>query len=147
LKYKIYLDNCCLNRPFDDQSHPLVRLETEAKLLIQQEIINGNLDLIWSFVLHFENNDNPYLDRAKQILSWEAKATHIITFSDNILLMARKIMSVNIREKDALHISCAIIANSDFFITTDKKLLNKNVTEIAILNPMDFIRRYYNENR
>lgn len=27
---KIYLDNCCLNRPFDDQSNLRVRLESEA---------------------------------------------------------------------------------------------------------------------
>jgi len=28
----IYLDNCCYNRPFDDQSQLRVRLEAEAKL-------------------------------------------------------------------------------------------------------------------
>lgn len=27
---KIYPDNCCLNRPFDDQSNLRVRLESEA---------------------------------------------------------------------------------------------------------------------
>lgn len=26
----VYLDLCCFNRPFDDQSHPRVQLETEA---------------------------------------------------------------------------------------------------------------------
>jgi len=30
-RMKVYLDNCCFNRPFDDQSSPVVRLETEAK--------------------------------------------------------------------------------------------------------------------
>ncbi|MFN0197095.1 MAG: PIN domain protein, partial [Planctomycetaceae bacterium] len=33
---RIYLDNCCFNRPFDDQRQIRVRLETEAKLCIQQ---------------------------------------------------------------------------------------------------------------
>ena len=32
---RVYLDNCCYNRPFDEQTQPSVRLETEAKLLIQ----------------------------------------------------------------------------------------------------------------
>jgi len=32
---RIYLDNCCYNRPFDDQNQLSVRLETEAKLAIQ----------------------------------------------------------------------------------------------------------------
>lgn len=31
-KYKIYLDACCLNRPFDDQTQLQIRLETEAIL-------------------------------------------------------------------------------------------------------------------
>jgi len=30
----IYLDACCLNRPFDDQSQPRVHLESEAVLII-----------------------------------------------------------------------------------------------------------------
>ena len=79
-KTLVYLDVCCFNRPYDDQTHPLVRLETETKLLIQAEIIKGNLDLLWSFMLHYENNDNPFVDRKMQIALWEAKATKIITF-------------------------------------------------------------------
>jgi hypothetical protein len=31
---KIYLDVCCLNRPFDDQTQDRIRLETEAVMLI-----------------------------------------------------------------------------------------------------------------
>jgi hypothetical protein len=58
----VYLDICCFNRPYDDQNQPLIRLETEAKLLIQSEIINNNLRLIWSFILEYENNDNPFHD-------------------------------------------------------------------------------------
>ncbi len=32
----VYLDNCCYNRPYDDQNQPKVYLETQAKLLIQK---------------------------------------------------------------------------------------------------------------
>jgi len=32
---RIYLDNCSFNRPFDDQTQLRIRLETEAKQLIQ----------------------------------------------------------------------------------------------------------------
>jgi hypothetical protein len=31
---RIYLDMCCLKRPFDDQSQPRIRLETEAVLAL-----------------------------------------------------------------------------------------------------------------
>jgi hypothetical protein len=42
---RVYLDNCCFNRPFDDQSSLTVRLETEAKLAIQEMIREGHLSL------------------------------------------------------------------------------------------------------
>ena len=48
---KIYLDNCCFNRPFDDQSQLWIKLESEAKLKIQTDIQAGNLDFVWSYIL------------------------------------------------------------------------------------------------
>ena len=47
-KIKVYLDNCAYNRPFDNQSHIKIILETEAKQHIQQLIINKAIDLIYS---------------------------------------------------------------------------------------------------
>ena len=35
---RLYLDLCCFNRPFDDQSQTRVRLETEAKLALQEHV-------------------------------------------------------------------------------------------------------------
>ena len=46
---KIYLDNCCYNRPFDDQSQMKIHLETQAKLYIQRQIRDGVYDLVWSY--------------------------------------------------------------------------------------------------
>ena len=37
---RIYLDNCSFNRPFDDQSQLKIKLEAEAKLYIQSEVLN-----------------------------------------------------------------------------------------------------------
>ena len=143
LKHLIYLDNCCFNRPYDDQLQPIIRLETEAKLLIQKEILKGKLGLVWSFILHFENSDNPYADRKKQIFLWEDKATAKVIFKQELQTHAETLMSLEIKKKDALHVACALAAKADFLITTDKKLLNKTVNGIIILNPMDFVRRYF----
>ena len=77
---------------------------------------------------------------------WEAKAMDIVVFEESILHRARGLLPLNIKEKDALHISCAIHSNADFFITTDKKLIGKKVDGITILNPIDFLRSYYNAN-
>ena len=42
-KTKVYLDNCCYNRPFDDQSQLIINMETMAKLSIQQDIRENNI--------------------------------------------------------------------------------------------------------
>ena len=49
---RVYLDNCCYNRPFDDQSQLKVRLETEAKLAIQAMMRTGVLEYVWSDACH-----------------------------------------------------------------------------------------------
>ena len=41
---RIYLDMCTFNRPFDDQNQLKIKLETEAKLFIQQGIVDGYYD-------------------------------------------------------------------------------------------------------
>ncbi len=35
---KIYLDNCCFNRPYDNQSFLSISIEAQAKLQIQSLI-------------------------------------------------------------------------------------------------------------
>ena len=57
---RIYLDNCCFNRPFDDQGQIRVRLETEAKLCIQENIRGGALELAWSYIIDSENGSEPF---------------------------------------------------------------------------------------
>ena len=42
---KVYLDNCCYNRPYDDQSQLRISLETQAKLQIQSMIRNKDIEL------------------------------------------------------------------------------------------------------
>jgi len=60
---KIYLDNCCFNRPFDDQSQIKIRIETEAILYIQEKIIDKKFDLVRSYMLDYENSFNPFVEK------------------------------------------------------------------------------------
>ena len=66
----IYLDICCFNRPFDDQSDLIVRLQTEAKLHVQEMIRLGELDLVWSAIMDIENTANPDVNRKVAIADW-----------------------------------------------------------------------------
>ena len=86
---KIYLDNCSFNRPFDSQAQLKVRLETEAKLFIQAKIFAQEIQLVWSYILEYENNNNPYPERKAIILEWKKIATEIIYETNSLLENAR----------------------------------------------------------
>ena len=136
---KIYLDNCTFNRPFDNQSQIKIRLETESKLYIQSGIRERKYSLVWSYMLDYENNDNPYEDKKNAISPWKEIADDYCPSSDDILALGVKIMDYGTRAKDALHIACAVKSGCEYFITTDNRLINKAITNIRIVNPIDFI--------
>lgn len=148
MKGKLYLDNCCFNRPYDDQSSLTTYLEAEAKLFIQKEILLGHYELVGSYILDFENSVNPYDDRRTAIGGWRDIAVLDIDVSEKIVELANRIKLKGVKRKDSLHLACAITAKCQYFLTTDKKLLNKNFDEIIIINPLDFVREMevYNEN-
>jgi predicted nucleic acid-binding protein len=89
--------------------------------------------------LEFENMQNPYEDRHSAILDWKAISTVHCVETEAILLFAESLYALGIKVKDALHISCAVHSKADYFLTTDKKLLNKPIPEIKIVNPIMFI--------
>lgn len=51
---KIYLDNCCYNRLFDDRSNIKNYLEREAVLIIMQKAYDGEVEIIGSDILDIE---------------------------------------------------------------------------------------------
>jgi len=147
---KIYLDICCYNRPFDEQNNDLILLETEAKLIIQNNIKNGTYAFVWSFMLSSENDENPSDDKREIINSWGMLADEYCAASEDILSNAKQYMRLGLKHKDAIHLACAVKHKCDYFITTDKKLITKNnkINEINIVNPMVFIleTEEFNEN-
>ncbi|MBN2444378.1 MAG: PIN domain-containing protein [Spirochaetales bacterium] len=141
-KIRLYLDNCCFNRPYDHQSYELIRLEIEAKLHIQDRIRNNALELVWSFILDFENSENPYEDQKEAIYEWKSIASLYIQPTEDIREKANELsMKNNIKSKDALHLACAIEAHCHFLLTTDKHMIKKavDVPEVKVINPLDFL--------
>ena len=138
---KIYMDTCCYNRPFDDQSHEIVRLETEAKLIIQDRVKRGQYLLVWSFMLHSENMENLSLDKILSIAAWEDIAQEYCYATNDLLDAAKKYMTKGLKHKDSIHLACAVKHGCNYLITTDRKFTNKNDSfqEIEILNPMAFL--------
>jgi len=138
---RIYFDNCSYNRPFDDQSEVIIRLESDAKLYIQELVKEQKLELVWSFVLDYENSFNPFADKRERIQAWRNLAIHYRGYSPQVMGKAASLMQLGLKQADASHIACAILSQANYFITTDKGILNKNITEIHVINPMTFIER------
>ena len=119
----IYLDLCCFNRPWDDQSSSRVRLETEAKLLLQDRVRIGATSLVWSYALTYENNFNPHRERRETIAAWQQLATSTVQASEEVVVIALQLEADGATAFAALHVACAIHAGAALFVTTDDRLL------------------------
>jgi len=139
MKNRIYLDNCCFNRPFDNQGNIITELETKAKLQIQEMIVNNELELVVSYILEYENDQNPFCERQQIIEDFFQFASLDVNENADVLIVANEIMLTGIKTKDALHIACAIDSECDYFITTDKRLLKYKNKNIQIMNPITFL--------
>ena len=145
---RVYLDNCCYNRPFDEQSQLKVRLETVTKLAVQLMMATGVVQYVWSKTLDYEISFNPFEKRRVAIKWWKAGATEYVETTEELVLRGEQIEAMGVKPKDALHLASAEKANCDFFLTTDRGILNKVKTlgQMRILNPVQFISEGYNEN-
>ncbi|GMO55429.1 MAG: hypothetical protein Ta2A_00300 [Treponemataceae bacterium] len=141
MKTKIYLDNCCYNRPYDDQVQPQVIIETLAKLYIQELVTKAQLELVWSYVLKYENSRNIGEAKRAAIARWEELSVEFIGKTKPLVALAHEIEKTGIKPFDALHIACAITAHCDYLITVDRRMAKYQDDRIAICNPVDFINK------
>ncbi|NJO93360.1 MAG: type II toxin-antitoxin system VapC family toxin [Hydrococcus sp. RM1_1_31] len=142
-KYKIYLDVCCLNRPFDDQTQPRIYLETEAILEILSRCRTGEWELVTSSALELEIAKTPDINRREEVKLALAIARHKILVTEEISRRAIELTNFRIKNFDALHIACAE-GNADIFLTTDNRLLSKalsykNNLNIIVANPTNWL--------
>jgi predicted nucleic acid-binding protein len=139
-KIRIYLDNCCFNRPYDDQSQIRVEIETKAKLFIQNLIVEGKVDLITSSLSMLENKKNPYSERRLSIQDFFRYSVTIVTSSADSFAEAERLKKQGLKTYDAIHLAFAIASVCDYFITTDDRVLKHKDDRIHIVDPQNFIR-------
>jgi predicted nucleic acid-binding protein len=138
----IYLDNCCYNRPFDDQAQIRIMLETQAKMYIQRLIISKEIELAFSFISRSENSENPFIENRTSIFHFFRFATKYVGSEnlEDIKNLRDNLMKMNIKMKDATHLACAILAKCDYLITTDDNFIKRyDGKEIKIVNPINFL--------
>jgi predicted nucleic acid-binding protein len=141
----IYLDVSCLNRPFDDQDQPRIRLESEAVVLILSQCDHGNWRQVSSEMAKIEIEAIKDVVRRDRVRLLLPEADHIVPVSPTVLDRAKKLFSLGIKPADAVHIAAAEGRKVDVFLTCDDRLLraakrNKSSLTTAIWNPLDWLR-------
>ncbi|SJM90673.1 conserved hypothetical protein [Crenothrix polyspora] len=104
--------------------------------------MTGKYTLVWSYILQFENDENPYINRKHEIRKWKNQASQFVTASENIIVKAKEYQAVGLHVKDALHCACAFSAKASYFITTDRQLIKaaQNMAGLNVVNPLTFIQ-------
>lgn len=138
---RIYLDNCCLQRPLDLQTQPRIRVETEAVFAVLATVQAKDVKLCSSEVLLFEIGRIPDDARRAESLSMLSLATEFLTITDDVEAQALSFEAQGLHSLDALHLACASQAKADYFCTCDDRLLRKagsvaglNCQVISLLN-------------
>jgi predicted nucleic acid-binding protein len=111
-------------------------------LRIQEEIRNGIYELVWSYILDYENSKNPFQERREQISKWAIYSKEDKVQNNGILVLANTIQSYGMKKIDSLHIACAIDAGADYFLTTDDLILKKSkyIENIKVTDPIGFVK-------
>ena len=120
---RIYLDVCCLQRPFDDQRQVRVHLEAEAVKLILAQVEAGELIWVGSEVVEYEIAQNPDPERALKAMLLAAYAGIRVSVGADERARASELELSGFTAFDALHLACAESAGAAVFLTTDDKLL------------------------
>lgn len=137
----IYLDVCCLNRPFDDQTQERIRLESEAVLSILSGCETGKWYLVGSEAIDYEVSITPDPERKEKVSAFTDLAHEIVGVDEGIKKRANYLVSIGFKPFDALHLACAESVIAEVLLTTDDKFLNrakknKNNLRVRVENPV-----------
>ncbi|MBD2505736.1 PIN domain-containing protein [Nostoc sp. ATCC 53789] len=143
-QYKIYLDACCLNRPFDDQTQSRIYLEAQAVMTILSQCQSATWKLINSSALIAELNQTPDLERLQNVKKLLDIAKIKVINSTFIEDRAAQLQKLGFSSYDATHIASAERSKADVFLTTDDRLFkkaqkNSQLINVLINNPVQWL--------
>lgn len=136
---KIYMDVCCLNRPFDDQGQNRIRMEAEAILNILEYCQSGEWELAASDALDFELAQCPDPARLTKMRILYRIAQNRLTSTEEIKARSRELQKRGLSLFDSLHVALAEAYKQDAFLTTDDKLCRTAAeiqTSVRVVNPV-----------
>jgi hypothetical protein len=119
---RVYLDLCCLKRPFDLQDQPIVRLQTEAVLSILA-LPSTRVEFLRCPAHLLENSLNPVAARRDAVALWLSDGP--ITRPPEAELSARiaTLVAMGFSSFDAFHLASAELSGALLFVSVDLRLL------------------------
>ncbi|MDR4505857.1 MAG: PIN domain-containing protein [Candidatus Scalindua sp.] len=143
---KIYFDNCCIQRPFDDKSQIRIRIDAEAVISIIELIEEKKIELVASSIVELELSKTPDPERVAFGLKVLSLSSKNINLSDKIINRAKEFEKKNVKAIDALHLAIGDIEKIDYICTTDDRFIKraqkiKNL-KTKVISPLKFIEEY-----
>jgi predicted nucleic acid-binding protein len=140
----LYLDACCLNRPFDDQTQRRIKSESDAILQILQKVDSGLHQLCDSAALRAENSQNPNLERRNYVEVLLNQGTVHVTHEPTMDQRVTDLCQHGFRPMDAYHVACAEAGGCHWLVTCDDRFLKKaaraaGIIRVAVINPVSLI--------
>ncbi len=123
--WKIYLDTCCLNRLFNDQTQVRIRQETGAVKIILARFFTTQWQWLISTVLVNEISKTPNKTLRAEMEVLLDLADQNITVGAIETTRAAHLESLGFKWLDALHIACAESGEADVLLTTDDRMLRR----------------------
>ncbi len=144
----LYLDACCLNRPFDDQTQVRIRLEAEAVLLIIFQLHLSGWEWVGSEVLSYEIDRTPDPDRRLRVKSLMSGISRRVLLGADMVSQAEELRQLGLRAYDALHVVSAERGGADTLLTTDDRLIravsrNASKFNVKVTNPLRWLEETF----
>ena len=141
---RVYLDLCCLKRPFDDQSQPRVHLESEAVLTVLSAS-NPQFEFVHAPAHDLENKYNPLPRRAARVQNWLDAQPMPELSEQTLAVRTSELIQLGFRNFDALHVASAEDAHAEVFVTCDDRLLavaarHQAALHVRVLDLLAFAR-------
>ena len=119
---KIYMDVCCLCRPFDDQMTGRIRLEVTAVQEIMRRCATQEFSLVTSEVIEEELSKIPDIRKRLRVGKILSVAKESILIDEEIISRMHELIILGGDAMDSLHIACAERAGA-VLLTTDDGLI------------------------
>jgi len=138
---KIYMDVCCLCRPFDDFQNRKIQLEGEAILAILDRC-NRDWELVGSVVIDDEISRMTDIEKRLKVEQKLALIHEYIELDESVFSRVPGYQKAGLKLFDALHLACAQ-SGKVIFLTTDNKIITlaRKIPEITIRveNPVHWL--------